>query len=187
MKFLLVNLLYAHSPRGIMSVFDRIGTAQIGCLTKKRSTALQDDEDIKKDRIRLLRLAERLGNISKACRREGVSRTQFYEYKRRLQMCGPEGLKNHPPVHKGHPQATPREVLELILGTSKANPSWGCKRISRHLKRMGRYVSGPTVQKILNRHGRGRLSDRVAECAIRGSHITLWSRPFVGRLLAGHG
>jgi len=131
-------------------------------LSKKWSTALQSDEDIKKDRIRLLRLAEQLGNVSMVCRREGVSRTQFYEYRRRFQMNGLEGLKNHLPVHKEHPQTTPREVVELILDASMANPSWGCKRICKHLKGMGRYISGPTVQKVLNRHGRGRRSDR--EC-----------------------
>jgi len=29
-------------------------------------------------------LAEALGNVSEACRRRGISRTQFYEYKRRF-------------------------------------------------------------------------------------------------------
>ena len=36
----------------------------------------------------VLELAERLGNVSEACRRGGIDRTSFYEWKQRfLQMC----------------------------------------------------------------------------------------------------
>jgi len=43
-------------------------------------------------RLNLLELAQTLGNISEACRRQGISRTQFYEYKQRFQKLGLEGL-----------------------------------------------------------------------------------------------
>ena len=43
-------------------------------------------------RLTLLQLAERLGNISKACRMHKVSRSQFYEYKRSFQEFGLDGL-----------------------------------------------------------------------------------------------
>ncbi len=33
-----------------------------------------------KQRLSALQLAEALGNVSEACRRRGISRTQFYEY-----------------------------------------------------------------------------------------------------------
>lgn len=122
---------------------------------------MQDSAGIVKDRLRILGLADELGNVSKTCRRMGVSRTQFYEYRRRFRMLGPEGLKNLPPSHKTHPQTISEEKRDLILITSEGNPSWGCKRISQHLKKIGCYVSSPTVQKILERFGKGRLSDRM--------------------------
>ena len=91
-----------------------------------------------KHRLSTLQLAEALGNVSEACRRRGISRTQFYdEYKRRFQTHGLEGLKDLPPIHKSHPQITPPEVVEKILELSLANPMWGCVRLSDQLKLMG--------------------------------------------------
>ena len=49
-------------------------------------------------RLTLLQLAERLGNISKACRMHKVSRSQFYEYKRSFQEFGLDGLIEMVPV-----------------------------------------------------------------------------------------
>ena len=39
-------------------------------------------------RLSVLQLAEALGNVSEACRQRGMTRTQFYEYKRRLPQMG---------------------------------------------------------------------------------------------------
>jgi hypothetical protein len=59
----------------------------------------------------VLELVEALGNVSKACRRRGLSRPQFYEYKRRrFQTHGVKELLELPPVHKSHPRTTPAEV-----------------------------------------------------------------------------
>ena len=44
-------------------------------------------------KLSVLELAQSLGNVTEACRQRGVSRTQFYEYKRRFQTHGIEGLK----------------------------------------------------------------------------------------------
>jgi len=87
-----------------------------------------------KRRLSALQLAEALGNVTEACRRRGISRTQFYEYKRRFQTHGLESLKNLPPVHKAHPQTTPPEVAEKILELSLANPMWGCVRLTQVLQ-----------------------------------------------------
>jgi transposase-like protein len=34
----------------------------------------------------VLELAERLGNVAEACRRGGIDRTSFYDWKRRFQL-----------------------------------------------------------------------------------------------------
>jgi len=47
----------------------------------------------------LLEVAEPLGNVTKAFKMKGVSRSQFYEYKRRFQIRGLEGLRDLPPIH----------------------------------------------------------------------------------------
>ena len=61
-----------------------------------------------------------LGNVSEACRQRKMTRTQFYDYKRRIDLHSIEGL---PPIHKTHPQTTLPEVVERIL-------AWGCVRLS---------------------------------------------------------
>ena len=53
------------------------------------------EDSIHTQRLRVLRDAERLGNVSEACRRHGVSRTVFYRWRQRLEHYGPDGV--HPP------------------------------------------------------------------------------------------
>lgn len=115
----------------------------------------------KRGRVSVLQLAEALGNVSEACRRRGVSRTQFYEYKRRFQTHGLEGLRDLPPAHKSHPMTTPPEVVERILALSAENPMWGCNRLSHQLRLQGVSVSGPTIQSILAKHGVGSRYERL--------------------------
>lgn len=107
------------------------------------------EDKLVQERLGALRLAEALGNVAEACRRYGISRTQFYEYKHRFQAGGLAALGDLPPVHKSHPQTTPPDVLKKILDLSLKNPLWGCVRLSDRLKRMGIPVSSPTIQKIL--------------------------------------
>ena len=47
---------------------------------------------IAEQRLSVLELAKALGNVSLACKQRGVSRTQFYECKRRFQTHDLEGL-----------------------------------------------------------------------------------------------
>ena len=90
-----------------------------------------------------------------------MSRSQFYEYKRRFQTHGIEGLKDLPPIHKSHPMTTPKEVVDKILDLSMRNPMWGCVRLSNQLKLMGISVSSPTIQKILIKHDLGSRYQRL--------------------------
>ncbi len=117
--------------------------------------SLNAPKKVAQQKLSLLELAETLNNISEACRRKGLSRTMYYEYKRRFQTHGMEGLRDLPPIHHTHPQATPPQLVERILAVSQAHPAWGCNKISDALKLEGPYVSAPKVQEILNDHGMG--------------------------------
>lgn len=119
------------------------------------------EEKLAHQRLSVLELAQALGNVSEACRQRGMSRTQFYEYKRRFQTHGLEGLKDLPPIPKDHPFTTSPEVVERILALSMAHPAWGCTRLSDMLKLEGVSVSSPTVQNILIKHGMGCKFDRL--------------------------
>jgi transposase InsO family protein len=127
----------------------------------KRITAKNPEEKLAHKRLTVLQLAETLGNVSRACRHSGMDRTSFYEWKRRFQTHGLEGLKDLPPVHKYHPQTTPPEIVEKILATSAEHPRWGCVKLSDWLKLQGISVSSPTVQNVLVKHGLGSQYERL--------------------------
>jgi len=115
---------------------------------------------VARQRLGVLEMAETLGNISEACRRSGMDRTSFYEWKRRFQTHGLEGLKDLPPIPKSQPNATTPEMEAKILECSLAHPSWGCVKLSDFLKLQGVSVSSPTIQKILIRNGMGSVYER---------------------------
>ena len=107
-----------------------------------------------------MELAERLGNVSEACRRGGIDRTSFYDWKRRFQLEGLDGLKDLPPIAKSHPMTTAPEVVARIEALALTHPAYGCNRIEALLALEGRRVSAITVQKILNDKGLGTRHER---------------------------
>jgi len=115
---------------------------------------------VARQRLSVLEMSEALGNISEACRRGGMDRTSFYEWKRRFQTMGLEGLKDLPPIPKSQPNTTTPETESKILETSYAHPSWGCVKLSDYLKLQGVSVSSPTIQKILIRNNMASVYDR---------------------------
>ena len=123
--------------------------------------SMNAQEKIARQRLSVLQLAEVLGNVSHACRQCGMTRTQFYDYKRRFELQGLEGLKDLPPIHKSHPQTTPPETVECIVALSLEHPAWGCVRLSEHLKLAGISVSSPTIQNILIKQGMASKFDRL--------------------------
>lgn len=123
--------------------------------------SMQAEEKVARQRLSVLQLAEVLQNVSAACRQRGMTRTQFYDYKRRFELQGLEGLKDLPPIHKTHPQTTAPEIVERILALSLEHPAWGCVRLSERLKLDGVRVSSPTIQNILIKHEMGSKFDRL--------------------------
>jgi len=99
-------------------------------------------------RLTLLQLAERLQNISETCRRQSVSRTQFYEYKRAFQVRRSECLLDRPPISKTFPPETSEEIRAKIIKLSLAHPAWGLIRISDNLRLEAIAVSPSTIRNV---------------------------------------
>ena len=106
------------------------------------------NKKIAQKRLTLLQPAEQLRNISQACRHHGVSRSQFYEYKRAFQERGFEGLMDQPPIPKTFPHETPPEMKEKVIKVSLTHPAWGPVHISDHLRLEGVSVSPSTVRNL---------------------------------------
>ena len=115
---------------------------------------------VARQRLSVLELARELGNVAEACRQRGMDRTSFYEWKRRFQTQGFDGLKDLPPIHRSHPQTTPPEVVERIKDLALEHPAYGCNRHEAMLALEGVRVSSITIQKILNENGLGTKIDR---------------------------
>lgn len=112
-------------------------------------------------RLSVLELSQELGSVSKACKQAGMDRTSFYEWKRRFQTHGLEGLKDLPPVVKNHPQTTPEVVRERILALAMEQPTRGCNYLANLLAKEGISVSFVSIQNILNRAGLGSRYERL--------------------------
>lgn len=104
------------------------------------------EKKIAQKRLSLLQLAERLHNVSEACHRREVSRSQFYEYKRAFQERGIEGLLERPPIPKSCPPETPAEVREKVIAVSLQRPARGMSKISDFLRLEGVSVSPSTIR-----------------------------------------
>lgn len=154
MKSLAYNLhtkiFIAVAPLQNQMLISLIGSVTL--YTQKRSI---------KEKLIILELAQQLGNVSKACRLCGMSRTQYYEYKRRYISLGIEGLKNLPPIHKHHPQTTPSDIIERIIELSLIYPNFGCARLRDILKSEAINISAPTLQRILTKNGMRTVNDRI--------------------------
>ena len=122
---------------------------------------------------RLFTLLERPAGLvtdREGCRRGGIDRTSFYEWKRRFQLHGLDGLKDLPPIARSHPMTTPPEVVERICALALAHPAYGCNRLEALLALEGRRVSAITIQKILNERELGSRAQRWLALEARTAH-----------------
>ena len=91
----------------------------------RRITAKDANAKLAHRRLTVLELAERLGNVAEACRRGGIDRTSCYDWKRRLQLQGLDGLKDLPPIAKSHPMTTPPEVAARLTPPASVSAAGG--------------------------------------------------------------
>lgn len=114
-------------------------------------------------RMNALYLMESLRRVAEACRRPDMDRTSFYEWKRRFQMHGLEGLREPSrvaaPLVRGEPAR--EEIIQQIVEAAFQHPGWGCMRIANHLKSQGISVRPARVQKILMRQRLGSKFERL--------------------------
>ena len=126
------------------------------------------EDSIHIQRLRVLRDAERLGNVSEACRRHGMSRTVFYRLRARLEQYGPDGV--HPKrrqARRGRPSPlgvqTERRVIAFALAWPTCGPQW----YSDQLARDGVTVAATTIWRLLRRV---QLGTRRARLAVLEQH-----------------
>ena len=112
----------------------------------------QSTQRIIQHKVGLLKLAEELGNVSKACQMMGVSRDTFYRYRSARDEGGVEALfeksrKRPNPKNRVEPQ-NEQAVLDFAL----EYPAFGQVRVSNELRKQGVFVSARGVRSIWLRH-----------------------------------
>ena len=85
-------------------------------------------------RSKVLQHATTIGNVSRTCRRFGISRKSFYKWRRRFMEHGDAGLCDRPRVPQRFPQATAHDVISKILYL-RQHYHFGAGRITVYLKR----------------------------------------------------
>lgn len=112
----------------------------------------QLERKIISSKVGLLKLAERLGSVSDACKVFGYSRDSFYRFKQLYENGGEEALRE---VSKKKPILKNRvapELEEAILALAFEQPAHGQVRISNELKKRGLLISPGGVRSVWIRH-----------------------------------
>ena len=129
------------------------------------------DDSVHASRLRAMTRAQALGNVSRACREVGISRSLFYRWRRRYTAYGPDGL--HPRrrgPQRGRPSALSAQAERAILALALAWPTWGPARLAAQLARpehgQGR-VAPTTIYRLLRRLG---LRTRFQRLAVLEAH-----------------
>lgn len=104
-------------------------------------------------KLSLLKLAEELQNVSKACRIMGYHRDTFYELRRAFQVGGVEALVEQRRGPRGpHPNRVPPEIEAKILDFCLERPTYGAQRVANELRLQGCNVSASGVRNVWLRH-----------------------------------
>jgi len=106
---------------------------------------------IANQRKSLLLFAERAGNISKACKVFGVSRTTYYQLKKQLLKTGSLDpvVRSKPLMPNRTRLSAKKQLLRLLV----EHPSWGPCRLSVRLRQEGILLSSVGVYYHLRRFG----------------------------------
>lgn len=107
-------------------------------------------------RLEFVTLASREeANISRLCRRFGISRKTGYKWLHRFQEGGPDALQDCSRRPHSNPNRTPESIEGAVLSVRDAHPAWGARKIRARLEAQGLsdLPSASTITAILQRNG----------------------------------
>jgi len=114
-----------------------------------------------KHKAGLLNLAEKLGNVSRACKVMGVSRDTFYRYQERVENGGVDALIERTRRCPNRKNRVDEATEEAVVGYSIEQPAHSQHRTSNELRKKGVFVSGSGVRSIWLRHSLENFKKRL--------------------------
>nr|WP_061246603.1 IS481 family transposase [Leptospira interrogans] len=109
-------------------------------------------QKIIKNKVGLLKLAETLGNVSKASNVMGYSRDSFYRFQELYEKGGELALQDLSRRKPNHKNRIEPEKEEAVKKMAIDFPAYGQQRASNELKKQGIIVAPATVRSVWVRH-----------------------------------
>jgi len=104
------------------------------------------------NKLGLLRLAEKLGNVTEACQVYGYSRDSFYRIKQLFESGGELALREVSRKKPNHKNRIEPEIERAVVKLATVEPALGQLRASNELKKKGIFISPCGVRCVWLRH-----------------------------------
>jgi transposase InsO family protein len=140
--------------------------------------------DVEEQRMRFVIAASRREKpLQQLCKEFEISRPTGYQWWKRYQADGYQGVveKSRRPKHS--PGRTSQSLEERVIEMRQQRPDWGARKLQVLLEQEGIELPVITVHRILLRHGLVRAQDRhrpAVKRFERGSANELWQMDFKG-------